>query len=72
MHVSCQVWMGEIQGPEHYRQRYSVDAVCTMQTRLPRRCGSSNPPALHLLSGINSDRCSEISSTPSLQQGVLR
>ena len=50
-----QVWMGEIKGPEHYTARYSVDAV-HYADEVADTLRQLKPPALHLLSGINSDR----------------
>ena len=47
--------MGEIKGPEYYRQQYCVDAVFYTD-EMPDRLAALDPPQLHLLSGINSDR----------------
>ncbi len=48
--------MGEIKGPEFYRQLYSVDAVHYADELLAVLKGLK-PPALHLLHGQNTDRC---------------
>ena len=48
--------MGEIKGPEHYMERYSVNAVYYAD-ELAKTLKQLKPPVLHLLSGINSDRC---------------
>ena len=53
--LSCQVWMGEIKGPEHYMERYSVDAVYYAD-ELADTLRQLKPPLLHVLSGTNSDR----------------
>lgn len=47
--------MGEIKGPEHYMERYSVDAVYYAD-EIADKLQQLKPPALHLLSGVNSDR----------------
>ena len=52
----AQVWMGEIKGPEYYRQLYSVDAVHYADEILPVLEGLK-APALHVLHGNNTDRC---------------
>lgn len=48
--------MGEILGPEHNRLRYSVDAV-HYTDEMAEVLRALKAPALHLLSGVNSDRC---------------
>ncbi|CAL5223649.1 g6193 [Coccomyxa viridis] len=51
---SYAVWMGEIKGPDFYRQLYSVDAVHYADELLAVLKGLK-PPALHLLHGQNTD-----------------
>ena len=48
--------MGEIKGPEFYRQLYSVDAVHYADEILPV-LKALEPPALHVLHGQSTDRC---------------
>ncbi len=47
--------MGKINGPEFYREYYSVDDVFYID-EMAERLAALNPPCLHLLSGTNSDR----------------
>jgi hypothetical protein len=47
--------MGEIKGPECYRQQYCVDAVFYTD-EMKDRLAALKAPQIHLLSGINSDR----------------
>ena len=51
----AQVWMGEIKGPDFYRQLYSVDAVHYVDELLSVLT-ELRPPALHVLYGTNTDR----------------
>ncbi|KAK9917777.1 hypothetical protein WJX75_008067 [Coccomyxa subellipsoidea] len=51
---SYAVWMGEIKGPECYRQQYCVDAVFYTD-EMKDRLAALKAPQIHLLSGINSD-----------------
>ena len=48
--------MGEIKGPEFYKQLYSVDAVYYADEILSVLT-DLKPPALHVLHGQNTDRC---------------
>jgi hypothetical protein len=47
--------MGKIEGPDFYRQRYSVDAVYYAD-EIADRLAALDAPCLHLLNGVNSDR----------------
>lgn len=49
------VWMGHIHGPEHMRERYAVDDVFYTE-QMPDKLAELDPPALHVLHGVNSDR----------------
>ncbi len=49
------VWMGHIHGPEHMKERYAVDNVYYSED-IAAKLTELKPPALHVLSGINSDR----------------
>ena len=51
--------MGEIKGPEFYRQLYSVDAVHYADEILAVLT-ALKPPALHVLHGKNTDRCDHL------------
>lgn len=51
--------MGEIKGPEYYRQLYSVDAVHYADEIL-QILTDLKPPALHVLHGKNTDRCDHL------------
>lgn len=48
--------MGKIEGPDYYRQRYSIDTVF-YDDEIADRLAALEPPCLHLLDGVNSDRC---------------
>ena len=47
--------MGEIKGPDFYKQLYSVDVV-HYADELASVLKSLRPPALHILHGKNTDR----------------
>jgi len=51
--------MGEIKGPEYYRQLYGVDAVHYADEIL-QVLTDLKPPALHVLHGKNTDRCDRL------------
>jgi hypothetical protein len=48
--------MGKILGPDSKKLRYAVDAVYYTD-QLAEVMRRLKPPTLHLLSGVNSDRC---------------
>lgn len=50
------VWMGPIQGPEHYKAKYAVDEVAYVDD-MAAVLKAASPPCLHVLSGTNTDRC---------------
>ena len=70
------VWMGHIHGPEQKKERYAVDHVFYTE-EMPHKLAELDPPALHVLHGINSDRyctaypCSSVPGMMNFCQAAL-